>query len=102
MVTGHKQIIPAIAIDVAEGAAQVMPIRQRDARLLSDVGESAVAVVAEEHIGTVRTADEQIEPTVAVDVGPGTRPRWHLQQRARFGTDISELEIDRKSTRLNY
>ena len=46
-----------------------------DAGRRGDVLERAVAVVAEQLLGAVLVADEQIEPAVVVEVGPRGRLR---------------------------
>ncbi len=63
-----EQIKPPIAVIVHEGATRIPAIAfARDARLLADIGERAIAVIVIKHI-LPKVRDEQIVPSVIIVV----------------------------------
>ena len=76
---GDVELGEAVVVDIAPGDAfdKTLDV-QTD--FCGDIGEGAVALVAEEFTGVVETgggfvAEEEIEMTVVVEVGPGGRLR---------------------------
>ena len=64
-IVGHEQVLPAVAVIVSEGGARGPEGVGPQSRLLRDVGESAVAVVAIEHHAP-ETGHQKVRPSVVV------------------------------------
>ncbi len=89
-VIGDKQVEMAVAVVVEEGAAGVPPcLRLQQARLLRDVGEGAVAVVAVEDV-LAEVADKEVVPAIIVVIADTAALTPSCAGESGFRGDVGE------------
>ena len=90
-VAGDVEIQPAVAVVVAKGAAR-RPAVDRNARADGHVGESAIAQVSEQPVGT-EVGDVEIGGAVVVDVADADALAPSLVGHARRGGHVAERAV---------
>ena len=89
----HVPVEQAVVVEITHGAAHAVGV-QAGAGLLRQVGEGAVAIVAEVAAGTVVGGDQQLGETVAVHVDkPRTEPEAGRVIDARRSGHVEECAV---------
>src|SRR5437879_1911398 len=90
---GDEQVGIAVVVKIDPGGSFASIAGALNARFGRDLFEGAVPFVAVELVGLAIAADEEVEETVVVEIGPRRGDRVDWMQQPRLLGDVGERAV---------